>query len=287
MRVLAVGIATLDIINRVSRYPAEDDEVRALSQQRLRGGNATNTLVVLSQRGHACDWAGMIADEPDSRTILADLERYRVGSDHCRHLPGGKVPTSYVALSEATGSRTIIHYRDLPEYPAEAFADIDLSCYDWIHFEGRNVEALAVMLERTKRSGTPCSLEVEKPREGIEALFAQAGLLLFSRQYARHRGFDSAQSFLSQVPPAGCDAYCAWGDQGAWLREADGGVHHSPAFAPTRIQDTLGAGDVFNAGIIDARLQGMAAADGLAHACRLAGRKCGQLGFDGLMGALL
>ena len=47
-KILAVGIATLDIINTVDRYPEEDSEIRALSQHQTRGGNATNTLRVES-----------------------------------------------------------------------------------------------------------------------------------------------------------------------------------------------------------------------------------------------
>ena len=77
-KILAVGIATLDIINSVAGYPAEDDEVRAVSQRLCRGGNATNTLAVLSQLGHQCHWAGVLADEPDARHIEADLERHRI-----------------------------------------------------------------------------------------------------------------------------------------------------------------------------------------------------------------
>ena len=57
--VLAVGVATLDIINEVESYPPEDGEVRALAQAIRRGGNASNTLVVLSQLGHSCEWAGV------------------------------------------------------------------------------------------------------------------------------------------------------------------------------------------------------------------------------------
>ena len=35
-RILGVGIATLDIISTVQRYPAEDGEVRAIAQRRGR-----------------------------------------------------------------------------------------------------------------------------------------------------------------------------------------------------------------------------------------------------------
>jgi ketohexokinase len=46
--------------------------------------------------------------------------------------------------------------------------------------------------------------------------------------------------------------------------------------------DTLGAGDVFNAAVIDARLREQDPQTALAAACTLAGRKCCQVGFDGL-----
>ena len=75
--VLAVGIATVDVINVVASYPVEDDEVRALSHSVRRGGNATNTLVVLSQLGHVCEWAGVWVDEPDAEIVRADLDRNR------------------------------------------------------------------------------------------------------------------------------------------------------------------------------------------------------------------
>lgn len=282
MRILGVGIATLDIINRVAAYPNEDDEVRALGQQRLRGGNATNTLVVLSQLGHACDWAGSLADEPDSQVILDDLARYHVNTDHCMVHAGGKVPTSYVTLSAANGSRTIVHYRDLPEFPAEAFAFVDLHGYDWVHFEGRNVPDLTAMLERVRAAGLPCSLEVEKPRDGIGKLFELPDLLLFSRGYARHAGYDRPDEFLADVPPQGREAYCAWGEAGAWVRDAAGHVHHAPALPPAELCDTLGAGDVFNAAVIDARLRELSPPEALAAGCMLAGRKCGQHGLAGL-----
>ena len=238
--------------------------------------------MVLSQLGHACHWAGTLADEPDSQTILHDLARYHINTDHCMLHAGGKVPTSYITLSAATGTRTIIHHRDLPEYPAEAFAFIDLGEFDWVHFEGRNVSALGAMMERVRSAGVPCSLEVEKPRDGIESLFELSDLLLFSRGYARHAGYDRPDIFLTDVPPEGREAYCAWGEAGAWVRDAAGRISHSPAMDPPEVVDTLGAGDVFNAAVIDARVREQDPQTALVEACALAGRKCGQVGFDGL-----
>lgn len=296
-RVLGVGIATLDIINSVAGYPAEDAEVRAMAQRVCRGGNCTNTLVVLSQLGHACAWAGVIAEEPDAARIEADLAAYHIDRTHCRRErgesagdPGWKMPTSYIVHNTENGSRTIVHYRDLPEYDAESFFRIDLGPYDWLHFEGRNIADTRRMLERARavRPGLSISLEVEKPRPEIERVFALADVLLVSRHYANARGYteplDVLRAVRTEAPDA--DLICAWGERGAFALDRQGQVHAEPAHVPPRVVDTLGAGDTFHAGVIDAYLRGLPLTAALKAGCVLAGKKCGRIGLDlGLRGA--
>jgi len=53
------------------------------------------------------------------------------------------------------------------------------------------------------------------------------------------------------------------------------------------VVDTLGAGDVFNAAVIDQLSKGASLQRILEAACRLAGRKCGQWGFGGLGSEML
>jgi ketohexokinase len=287
MRILGVGIATLDVVQVVEHYPGEDTEVRALAQHRRRGGNATNTLAALAQLGHAVRWAGTVADDTVSREVLDLAHGEDIDTRHAVPCPGGHTPLSCVIASLATGSRTIVHHRDLREYAFADFAQVPLTGLDWVHFEGRNVTELGRMLYRCRDEGVPCSLEVEKPREGIESLLDLPDLVLFSRQYAAHHGHRDAESLLRAQPTrTGQSLYCAWGESGAWAIDADGRLACSPAFPPSHIADTVGAGDVFNAGVIDGHLRGLTAAAILRHACRLAGFKCGRSGLSGLAGAL-
>ena len=287
-RILGVGVATLDIINEVMAYPREDSEVRALDQRIARGGNAANSLVVLSQLGHKCAWAGIYADEPDSQRLLEDLSRHDVDVNWACCVAEGKVPTSYVTLSRTSGSRTIVHYRNLREFRLSDFAGIDLSSFDWIHFEGRNVADLGRMLAfaRSAAPSTPLSLEIEKPRPGVETLFTDADVLMFSQVYAMARGWADPAQFLEAVSKevTGKAVVCGWGSGGAVALDAAGNQWQSAACIPDSVVDSLGAGDAFNAGVIDGLLHGKTLHEVLASACRLAGKKCGQIGFDGLGG---
>ncbi len=285
-KVLGVGNATLDIIHVVDHYPNENEEIHCRQRFIRRGGNAANTLVVLSQMGIECSWAGVLVNNPDGEIILDDLHRHGIDTGSCRLIDSGSVPVSSVLISTATGSRTITHCRGLPEYTFGDFESIALHPFNWLHFEGRNVTETRRMLESLHAgpASMPCSLEIEKPRDGIESLFPYPDILLFSREYGLARGFTEPVSLLGTVrkrcPHA--DLFCAWGDAGAAAIDSRGHVYENAAFAPATVIDTLGAGDTFNAAVISGYLERLDIRATLVRACRLAGEKCGQYGFDGL-----
>jgi len=287
---LGIGNATLDIIHIVDGYPNENDEMRCRERYVRRGGNTANTLVVLSQQGVACSWAGTLVDNEDAALIRNDLLSYGVDAGLCHYVEHGSVPVSSILVNARTGSRTIIHYRDMPEYTARDFESVGLELFDWLHFEGRNVGDTRLMLERARRlrPAAPRSIEIEKPRDGIDSLFACADVLLFSRAYGEALGYREPLSLLQAVRAQCPQAllFCAWGEAGAAALDRQGRASLHDAVVPDVVVDTLGAGDTFNAGIISACLDGLDAEASLARACRLAGKKCGQSGFDNLGAAL-
>lgn len=284
--VLGIGNATLDIIHLVDSYPDENDEIRCQGRVLRRGGNASNTLVVLSQLGPGCHWAGVLVDNAEGKLVADDLIRHGIDISACEQAVPGSMPVSSIIISKQTGSRTITHFRDLPEYSFAAFRTIDLEPFEWLHFEGRNVAGVRQMLERVRDVApeTRCSLEIEKPRDGIETLFPLVDILLFSRNYARARGFAEPLALLQSMHAGypGADLFCAWGSAGAAAMDSNGREYRHPAVTPARVIDTLGAGDTFNAGVISGYLDGLDIRPILARACRLAGSKCGRQGFEGL-----
>jgi len=288
--ILAVGIATVDIVNVTDGYPHEDSEVRAVSQQTRRGGNAANTLAVLSQLGHQCSWAGAITDDQNHAIVQQDLIKHGVNMRHCQLFPGQSTPTSYITLNQNNGSRTIVHYRNLPELNATPFTQLDLNSYQWVHFEARNIPETRKMIEYSKihYPDIPVSIEIEKNRDEIESLFTPPistnTIYFFSSHFARQYNFDSPQTLLAHYQPhlPGDLLICTWGTQGAYAME-NNHFYHAKAYPPANVVDTIGAGDTFNAGFIDACLANLDTQNALDVASRLAGKKCGISGLHNIL----
>ncbi|KAM9409161.1 ketohexokinase isoform 3-T3 [Pholidichthys leucotaenia] len=248
-KILCVGLVCLDIINVVNKYPEEDTDSRCLSQRWQRGGNASNSCTVLSLLGAPCAFMGSLAAGPVAE--------------------------------------------NLPDVSADDFSKVNLSQFKWIHWEGRNADEQVKMIQQVvnynntlpQQQRITISVEIEKTREPLYQLFSYGDVVFVSKDVARHFGFQTAEAalrgFYSRVKQ-GAVLICAWAEKGADALGPDGVIVHSDAFPPESLVDTLGAGDTFNAAVIYTLSSDGSLQEALTFGCKVAGRKCGFHGYDGI-----
>ncbi|CAG8556280.1 1889_t:CDS:2 [Funneliformis caledonium] len=308
LRVLSIGSAYEDTILYVDKFPPEDGKQRAQRVEKRRGGNAGNTLTVLSQFPLAQGYfMASMASKEASTFLLQDFEAHNIKTSTCIFRSNAKhAPVAYIIHANSTSSRTIINYNSIDELTFEEFKrKFDAVCteevvstsnselpFNWIHFEGRNAVEAAKMIDHidTKdwRPRTIISVELEKPyRRGLETLMSRADVIFFSKVFAEGKGYENAGDFLKVMGPFcknTAHLFCTWGSSGAMcFHNPTRKLFTAPALPIASIVDTVGAGDTFTAGIIYGLTQGMTPEGCLKFACELAGRKCAQVGFDGVV----
>ncbi|KAJ5373025.1 hypothetical protein N7517_005031, partial [Penicillium concentricum] len=327
MTLVAIGACYLDTILTTPHYPGEDEKLRASKISRRRGGNCPNTLEVLGQLlqyrpSNAESSLNLITVLPSktsvaSHQIQSSLENM-VRLDSCIYRETFNEPaSSYIIASQATGSRTIVNYNELPEMTCAEFASAveplrAVANRPWFHFEVLQLVTVTDMLTWTQgrapdvtlecihyiRKHFPeaqISVEVEKPgRPGLQELADEADVVLYSKGWAQNHGYTSAEDCLrdqslkiSRVSLL-C---CTWGHDGAAaLEPKTGNFAHVPAHTEgLGVIDTIGAGDTFNAGLLYGliyRSQDWDFRKRLEFANLLAGLKVTQEGFANLQRAL-
>eukprot|EP00054_Salpingoeca_dolichothecata_P019111 m.118539 g.118539 ORF g.118539 m.118539 type:complete len:317 (+) comp23130_c0_seq3:52-1002(+) len=303
MRVVGVGLVCVDFIRDCAEYPQEESDTRAVSAHTARGGNTANSLDIISQFSQDCFlglsnapnvqacFFGSLAADSQTDFLRDNLGKCNIDTSLCPVHPEARTPTSVIIRNTSNGSRTILHERNLPEVSVDEFRErIDLTKVSWVHFEGRPVDILLPLMmyvheEKSKLSHKlTVSVEIEKKRKNMtmEDVIPFADVVFFGKDFATSRNFLNAKDCLEHFYSSAKEStkmICAWGEAGAACMSSEG-YFHQPAFKPTKVVDTLGAGDTFNGAAIVAMAKGASLQDALTFACRVAGLKVGIDGFQ-------
>jgi ketohexokinase len=281
-RLLIVGNCILDQIWQIDQFPQQDAEFRAQARLQQLGGNACNTATILAKLGHRVDLISQLADDADANWIRQQLQHSAIGTLHCPSVRGGMTPISSIWLNSSNGSRTICHYRDLPELSLQQLTRIQIDAYQWIHFEGRNIPVLQDYLPLLQNSyAVPISLEIEKPREHIEKLLPYVNVVIVSSDYLSQRQI-SPQACINEFAKINpqMKIVCTQGSNGLIASSAEDGVIKMEAVDVAKVIDSIGAGDCFIAGLISRLSQQIAFKQALSFANKLAASKVQHQGMN-------
>ena len=280
--VLCAGIAVLDFIFRVERFPTTDTKAPMLEFLTTGGGCAANAAIAIARLGGSARFAGPLGADEHGARVLEGLAHAGVDTVGAVRLAGAATCVSGIFL-DRDGERLLTTRRDdalastRPDAPERMLHGVDALLVD-NHFP-RFVVAIC---EAARVRGVPIVLDVDKPAASHDALFGLATHAIFSAEALRATtGLEDLAAGLARACEM-CRGFVAVtdGGNGALWRAGDA-AGHALAFA-VEAADTLAAGDVFHGAFALALAEGRAEREALAFASVAAGLKCTR--FGGIVG---
>lgn len=297
--VLVVGDANVDII---VHYPEildrEKKQVRFSTPMLQGGGTAANTAAALSKLGIPTAFLGTIGDDAYGRYIMEDFSS--LGIDTSQMIVKKMVNTVGVfAFIDDTGERYLWGWPRVNQ----AFKEIDEESVDfekvrqaaWVHTSGMamvydtSARSSIIKIIRTAfEAGVPTSLDLNLRADGGELDPVYREAILEAMKYCRYvlgsgdeefvylapgeNGVESARKFVTPER----SVVVRLGKKGCiGISETE---YYSEDIFPFEVVDTVGAGDVFNAGFIDAIVRGGTLRDGLVRGNAISGYAVSQDG---------
>jgi sulfofructose kinase len=263
--VLGIGIAAVDDMIRVQRFPEPDTKVRVTGSDRACGGLTATALVAAARLGASTAFAGVLGPDDLSDFVLRSLEAEGVDVSHVVRLPHAG-PGRSIIVVDPEGRRIV--YSD----PSRTIAASEVSPPPAVVRGARvllvdhvRVPASVRAARVARAAQIPVVGDLERsdhPR--FPDLLALVDHLVIPVAFgARLTGASDPSGILTALRAPGRTTVLTVGADGAWYLGPDAAdaPAHVPAFA-VDVVDTTGCGDAFHG----------AYAAGLAFGIDLAGR---------------
>lgn len=255
-RVLAVGVATLDTIVLVERYPEADERVIAKQTIQGFGGPATTAAVTMSRLGIDVSLACVIGEDEAGRKILDNLKREGIDTSLVRIDPKISTAIGTIVVSEATQSRAIMAqpHSEIARKPS------NIADYSWIHVDHLGMTALQEW-GITRGGSSKLSIDIGYQYPGLNP--------------GDYDLFAPSENITTDVHTAARDKNLVVISKGSSGSIFSDGVESGevPALAG-EIRSTLGAGDVFHGALVAAQVWGKSARESVEIANIVAGLSC-------------
>lgn len=221
--ILAVGLCTVDLVQRVDVLPAPGQKVQSGSVELVAGGPAANAAITVAALGGQVRLVTVLGAHPLAGLARRDLERY--GVDVVDMLPDRAEPpaVSAVSVRASDGERTVVSHNAAG---TTVSAEVDLSDVDTVLLDGHH-PGLALSAARAE---VPVILDAGSRKAVFERLLPMVDVCACSSAFP---------------DPVGCPVVTRTNGPGPVLWSV-GSEHGAVAVDPVVAKDTAGAGDVWH-----------------------------------------
>lgn len=277
--IVGIGASVYDVLMTVGHFPEEDTKLmaqRALSQG---GGPCSTALVAASVLGMRTAYIGTMGDDAAGDYMLKEMTGYGVDTANVRVLPGHASWTSFILLSQESGTRTCIFSKG--DVPSPVLDERDLKAIRearLLHLDGNHLDAAVQGAMVARSAGVKVSLDAGSVYPGIERLFPYVDFLIAAEDFVRNatgiRDIEKAAAMLyAQYRPE--VFVVTQGARGGFVY--DGTACRYPVF-PVDVIDSNGAGDAFHGAFLSAYLRRQDVREAARFASAFSALKCTRLG---------
>jgi sugar/nucleoside kinase (ribokinase family) len=281
--ILAGGNWIIDHVKIVDRYPEQDALASILGEARGTGGSPYNILLDLAKlgAGFPLAGAGLVGDDADGRSILADCHSFGIDAAQIRASAAAGTSYTDVMTVKGSGRRTFFHYRGANALLDEGDFDLAASTARFFHL------GYLLLLDKLDQAGPDGRTPASRLLENARALGFRTSIDMVSEDSDRFatvvasalphvdcliaNEFEAGRSTGVAVAPGGRVDFDRLAEaagkllaagvrgwvvihcpEGALALAANGEkvVHGSVRVPPESIAGAAGAGDAFAAGLL-------------------------------------
>jgi len=273
-----VGLATLDVINRVDAGPAANQKITAREQFVAAGGPAANAAVAFAGLGGRAVLVTALGQSAIARLIASELEDHGVEVVDVTPDSSAPAPVSAVAVTIATGERSVIG-ADAASLVVDAPSDAEavLDGADVVLIDGHHPLVATAFAAAAIGRGIRVVVDAGRWKPVMAELMTQADDMVCSDDF-RMPGSSDSDGTAAELVAAGVDTVVTTHGDGdvLWWRDGASGSVAVPAITAA---DTLGAGDVFHgAYAYYSTLDSLGLPDRIRASARVAALRCSIVG---------
>ena len=246
--VLACGLATVDVVQRVERLPGPDEKVTALGTTVEAGGPALNAAVTAALLGVSVRLVSAVGSSGLAPVVRDDCAGHGVALVDTA-ASGFALPVSSVLVTEDTGERAVVSRNAsgvvewaVPEDDALTALLEDVAV---VLVDGHHLPVCLAVARAARAAGIPVVLDGGSWKEGLGELLGFVDVLVASGDF-RSPGGDSLRDLRALGPR--WVARSAGAGPVSW-QGADGSSGEV-AVPQVVVVDTLGAGDVLHGAFV-------------------------------------
>ncbi|MPZ79438.1 MAG: ribokinase [Actinophytocola sp.] len=227
--VVAVGLCTVDLVQRVESLPAPGEKVQSGSVELAAGGPAANAAVAVAALGGVARLATVLGSHPLARLAFGDLTA--CGVEVTDVLPYRVAPpaVSAVSVRESDGERTVVSHNAAG---VAAVADVDLTGAGAVLLDGHHPELAKRAAAAARALGIPVVLDAGSWKPVLADLLSLVDVCACSSAFRSPRELTNPVVIRTAGP-----------DPVRWTVGSESGEVVVPR---AEARDTVGAGDVWH-----------------------------------------